>query len=240
MLDGDTLAIALRRRLRISVNPFSALLTATVTGSTIRVFYTAGRRLRPARRARTEIGSGCTRMRRARRLGTRREDLRERDVADEVERDARFQLAAGDNYSGFVGHAVPIPTNVIRKMRWTYAADLQAGAFVRSEFQVVVANWTVTGTNRTYSVAGPGSRRVEDRFDGRLAGVGRKREETFRAAPSITTTTPGDSLSCTYQATQSHTLYLGLRYTGNWRHGFDQRGRGCGGVRESGFRGKTC
>jgi hypothetical protein len=28
------------------------------------------------------------------------------------------------------------------------------------------------------------------------------------------TTTPGDSLSCTYHATQSHTLYVGLRYTG--------------------------
>ena len=58
--------------------------------------------------------------------------------------------------------AVPIPTNTIRKMRWTYAADLQAGAFARSEFQVVVSNWTVTGTNRTYSVAGPGSLRIED------------------------------------------------------------------------------
>ena len=28
------------------------------------------------------------------------------------------------------------------------------------------------------------------------------------------TTSPGDSLSCTYQATHSHTLYVGLRYTG--------------------------
>ena len=53
-------------------------------------------------------------------------------------------------------------------MRWTYAADLQAGTFVRSEFQVVVSDWTVTGTNRTYSVAGPGSLRIED--DARAIG----------------------------------------------------------------------
>ncbi len=41
-----------------------------------------------------------------------------------------------------------VPATAIRKLRWTYAAALQAGAFVRSEFQVVVSNWTVTGTGR--------------------------------------------------------------------------------------------
>ena len=47
--------------------------------------------------------------------------------------------------------------NQIRKLRWTYSADLQAGTFARSEFEVMVSSWTVTGTNLEYSVAGPGS-----------------------------------------------------------------------------------
>ena len=73
-----------------------------------------------------------------------------------------FSSLQGTDFDGLIGHDVSIPTNNIRKMRWTYAADLQAGAFERSEFQVVVSNWTVTGTNQTYSVAGPGSLRIED------------------------------------------------------------------------------
>src|SRR5260370_6264872 len=48
-----------------------------------------------------------------------------------------------------------VPANAVRKLRWTYSADLQSGAFVRSEFQVVVSNWTVTGSGRAYSIAGP-------------------------------------------------------------------------------------
>jgi len=55
-----------------------------------------------------------------------------------------------------------ITMTAVRKMRWTYAADLQAGAFQRSEFQVQVSNWAITGTNRAYSVAGPESVRIED------------------------------------------------------------------------------
>jgi hypothetical protein len=37
-----------------------------------------------------------------------------------------------------------------------------AGNFARSEFSVAVSNWTVSGSNRDYQVAGPGSWRVED------------------------------------------------------------------------------
>src|SRR5207248_966134 len=47
------------------------------------------------------------------------------------------------------------PTSNVRKMRWTWAADLQASTFVRSEFAVTVTNWTVTGTGMGYQVAGP-------------------------------------------------------------------------------------
>src|SRR5207237_5490771 len=55
-----------------------------------------------------------------------------------------------------------VPTHSVRKVRWTYAADLQPGQFSRSEFQVVVSNWTVTGLGRSYFVAGLGSRRIND------------------------------------------------------------------------------
>jgi hypothetical protein len=59
-------------------------------------------------------------------------------------------------------HGNPVPMNAVRKIRWTYAADLQAGAYARTEFEVRVTNWTVTGTGRGYAVAGRGSRRIED------------------------------------------------------------------------------
>ena len=55
-----------------------------------------------------------------------------------------------------------IPTDRVRKLRWTWAADLQSASFQQTEFQVSISNWQVTGTNRTYYVAGPGSRRIED------------------------------------------------------------------------------
>jgi hypothetical protein len=55
-----------------------------------------------------------------------------------------------------------IPTDRVRKLRWTWAADLAGGQFQQCEFRVAVSNWTVSGTNRQYSVAGPGSRRIED------------------------------------------------------------------------------
>jgi hypothetical protein len=55
-----------------------------------------------------------------------------------------------------------IPTNRVRKMRWTWAADMQPGEYQQTEFQVIISNWTVTGTNQQYSFAGPGSRRIED------------------------------------------------------------------------------
>src|SRR6185295_18296938 len=58
-------------------------------------------------------------------------------------------------------------TNV-RKMRWTWSADLQDGAYLRSEFCVAISNWIVSGTNRDYRVAGTGSRRAETTRGGRF------------------------------------------------------------------------
>ena len=115
----------------------------------------------------------------------------------------------------------PIPTNAVRKVRWTYSADLQAGNFARTEFQVVVSNWTVSGSNLTYEVAGPGSRRIED-VDAtvRYAGVWNALAGT--SVPQISTgnfsngtihlsTTQNDSFTCTYRGSQTHSLYLGTR-----------------------------
>ena len=58
--------------------------------------------------------------------------------------------------------ATRVPTTNVRKLRWTWAADLQPGNFQRSEFSVAVTNWPVTGSDLLYNVAGPGSRRIED------------------------------------------------------------------------------
>ncbi len=103
----------------------------------------------------------------------------------------------------------------IRKLRWTYAADLQTGAYQRSEFQVVVSNWTVAGTNRTYSVAGPGSRRVEDYPEASYTGSWTMSQGNYSGGTIHYTQTEGDAVTCTYSCAAAHTLYLGLRYTGN-------------------------
>jgi hypothetical protein len=105
-----------------------------------------------------------------------------------------------------------VPASAIRKLRWTYAAALQAGAFVRSEFQVVVSNWTVTGTGQGYSVAGPGSQRIEDdstqlQYTGTWASTG----GNFSGGTIHSTSVPASSVSCTYTFSQNHSLYLGTR-----------------------------
>ena len=109
---------------------------------------------------------------------------------------------------------VDVPTANVRKVRWTWAASLQTGFFQPSEFAVVVTNWTVTGSNLLYKVAGQGSRRIEDNapevqyattnqwFEGR---------GNFSGGSIRWTKTPGASLTCSYVAGTDHTLYLGTR-----------------------------
>ena len=107
-----------------------------------------------------------------------------------------------------------VPANKIRKLRWTYAADLQAGGFERSEFAAVISNWSVMGSGRTYSVAGPGSRRFED-ASREITYIGSWTESrgNFSGGSIHKTTTEGDTVNCSYRALQTHTLYLGTRYT---------------------------
>jgi hypothetical protein len=107
----------------------------------------------------------------------------------------------------------PVPMQKVRKMRWTYAAAMQTGAYVRSEFSAVVSNWTVTGSNRGYRVAGPGSRRLEDNHK-RVSYFGNGWVTTkgnFSGGTIRHTGTYGDSVTIPYRCPQTHELYLGTR-----------------------------
>jgi hypothetical protein len=108
------------------------------------------------------------------------------------------------------GAAVPM-TNV-RKMRWTWSADLQDGAYQRSEFAVNVDGWAVTGTNRDYRVAGTGSTRVEDDSESLVyQGTWTEARGNYSGGSIRWTNSPGANASCTYRANTNHSLYLGTR-----------------------------
>jgi len=109
---------------------------------------------------------------------------------------------------------VSVPMNAVRKLRWTWAADLQAGNFERSEFAVVVSEWTVSGTNRDYQVAGAGSWRVED-DDPALSYAGQwtVSRGNYSGGSISSATEPGSRISYSYRSPQTHNLYLGTRRT---------------------------
>ncbi|HTM48821.1 MAG TPA: hypothetical protein VL285_09085 [Bryobacteraceae bacterium] len=105
-----------------------------------------------------------------------------------------------------------VPTNSVRKMRWTYAAGFQIGAYQKSEFQVTTSNWTVTGTDLAYQVAGSQSRRVEDDSTDLSYSAGWSQSRGNFSGGSIHyTTLNGRAVSYTYTAPQNHRLYLGTR-----------------------------
>jgi len=105
-----------------------------------------------------------------------------------------------------------VPTSNVRKMRWTWAADIQPGNFTRSEFAVVVSNWTVTGTKLQYQVAGPGSWRIEDSApEVQYQGTWTEARGNYSGGSIRWTTSPGAQVQCSYLATIAHTLYLGTR-----------------------------
>jgi hypothetical protein len=116
----------------------------------------------------------------------------------------------------------PIPTTRVRKMRWTWAPDLQPGSFLRTEFSVVISNWNVSGTNRAYFVAGPGSRRIEDtdpivRYSGTWANpsLSPVQAGNYSGGQIHFTSALGDSCTFTYSEASSHELYLGTRFLPN-------------------------
>lgn len=198
-------------------NPYQpTVLQAIVTGSTIRVSYTAGQD--------TDSTSGANGNRFAMYTYSDTPDAAWDAPAKTFTNGTsptqwsitiNFGSLQGYTSPDFSGAAVSVPTNQIRKMRWTYAADLQTGSFVRSEFQVVVSDWSVTGTNGIYSVAGPGSRRVEDdSVEIVYSGRWTQTRGNFSGGIIHYSTSAEDTVSWAYTATQAHTLYVGTRYLG--------------------------
>ncbi len=108
-----------------------------------------------------------------------------------------------------------VPAAAVRRMRWTYAAAMQESAFARSEFEVALTNWTVTGTNLNYRIAGPGSRRIDDGDLKSIAYSGAwtpQRPYNFSDGTIRYTRANGAALTCTYHVPQGHELFLGSRY----------------------------
>jgi hypothetical protein len=107
-----------------------------------------------------------------------------------------------------------VTTTNVRKLRWTWAADLQPESFQRSEFAVTVSNWQVSGSRTAYSVAGPASRRIEDNaVDVSYTGSWTEERGNYSGGSIRHTKTKGDRLRLSYTAQTTHSLYLGTRYT---------------------------
>ncbi len=214
---GDTLESAAQVIVDGMNATWSPLLKATRTGTTIRAYYTAGATIAESTTGvngnRFALYSYAT--------GSAVWDAAGKTFANgasptkwRVTLDFSTIQGALRDSEGVLGTPGSIPTDKVRKMRWTYSADVQPAEFERSEFQVAVSNWSVTGSGRSYSVAGPGSRRIEDdnarmQYTGSW-NVGRG---NYSGGFIHWTRTEGDSVSCQYTAGQTHTLYLGTRYT---------------------------
>jgi hypothetical protein len=109
-----------------------------------------------------------------------------------------------------------VPTDRVRKLRWTWAADLTVGSFQRCEFSVAISNWTVTGTDFRYSVPGPGSRRVKDTDVGlNYAGQWTHERGNYSGGSVHCTTGPTSAIAYSYTNATAHTVYLGTRYLEN-------------------------
>lgn len=109
-----------------------------------------------------------------------------------------------------------VPTNNVRKMRWTYAAALQNAAFVRSEFSVTVSNWVVSGSGLAYSFAGPGSRRIEDTDPALTYSTGWSSSPGNFSGGTIHFTTTGlTKCDCVFSAERQFQLYIGSRLASN-------------------------
>lgn len=202
--------------LTAAINGSDPLLQAVQTGTTIRVYYTGGGPVAPS----TAGANGNDFSMYTFATGTESWDSASQTFANGTS-PATWQVTL--DFSSLQGSTSntdivleSVPTYNIRKLRWTYAAALQTGAFERGEFEVLISNWTVTGTNRTYSVAGPGSRRIEDNSIGvSYSGSWSATQGNFSGGTIQSTTNTGDAVSCTYLAGLAHTLYIGSRYLSN-------------------------
>jgi len=121
------------------------------------------------------------------------------------------------NFSSLLDvNGVAVPVTNVRKMRWTWGADLQTGTFARTDFSVLVSGWTLSGSNLQHSVAGPGSWRSEDAGGDGISyqGTWSSGLGNYSGGSIHWTTTPGDSLNFDYMAPAGHSLYLGTRCAG--------------------------
>jgi hypothetical protein len=207
MNTGDTLAFAIQNIVE-GINAFSATMQASATGTTITITYLgAGLPTNSTTGANGNIIGAYTYV-----SGSQTETW-----------DAASRLFSGGTSPSQWQITLPfatlsdpvlgvVPATAIRKLRWTYAAALQAGAFVRSEFQVVVSDWTVTGTGQSYSIAGPGSQRIEDDSDQvQYTGTWTVEGGNYSGGTIHSTSVVGSSINCTYKSSQDHSLYLGTR-----------------------------
>ena len=206
LLGADTLANAVQA-ITASVNAFSAVMQATRNGASITLAYVGAAGGNGNRVGVTANVSGAK---------TENWSASWQRLSGGTS-PSKWQLSLNiGSLLAIDGRLVPAAS--IRKMRWTYAADLQSGAYVRSEFRVAVSNWQVTGTNRAYQVAGPGSWRVEDGSGDLVYGAAPNWTESrgnFSGGSIRQTTTYGASVSWTYRAPQAHQLYLGTRMAAN-------------------------
>ena len=134
MNTGDTLAFAIQNIVQ-GINAFSPTMQATASGTTITITYLGtGLPTNSTTGANGNIIGAYTYV-----SGSQTETW-----------DAPSRLFSGGTSPSqwqitlpFATLADPVlgvvPATAIRKLRWTYSAALQAGAFVRSEFQVVVS-----------------------------------------------------------------------------------------------------
>ena len=106
-----------------------------------------------------------------------------------------------------------IPTDRVRKMRWTHSAALQTGPFIRSDFSVSVSSWSVTGTNRTYRVASPRSRRFEDNTGVIYSGAWTESAGNFSGGTIRKTNEVGATATANYFSQLDHRLFLATRKT---------------------------
>ncbi len=207
MNTGDTLAFAIQN-IVAGINAFSPTMQASASGTTITITYLGtGLPTNSTTGANGNIVGAYTYV-----SGSQTEQW-----------DAPSRLFSGGTSPSqwqitlpFATLADPVlgvvPATAIRKLRWTYSAALQAGAFVRSEFQVVVSNWTVTGSGRSYSIAGPGSQRIEDDSNQvQYTGTWTTGNGNYSGGTIHSTSVTGSSISCTYTSSQDHSLYLGTR-----------------------------
>jgi hypothetical protein len=202
--------------LTAAINASDPLLQAVQTGTTIRVYYTGGGPVSTS----TAGANGNVFSMYTFATGTESWDSASQTFANGTSPTAwdvtlDFSTLQGSE-SNTVISLEAVPTYNIRKMRWTYAADLQTSAFERSEFDVAISDWTVTGTGRAYSVAGQGSRRIEDdSLDVSYSGTGWSETRGNYSGGTIrSTANTGDSVTCSYVAGLAHTLYIGTRYLG--------------------------